>query len=312
MGIEDNQQTQEIIDPISETEVQRHIKALKTDKSPGPDNLTNETLKIGAPLLIPYLKLLFNEVVESEQVPDQWRLSQIILLYKKGNPLEVGNYRPISLLPSIYKLFSSILLSRIAPQIDKNQPIEQAGFRPNYSTNDHIHAVDQLIENTKNSTNHSTLERKGEEFPIERGVKQGDPLSPKLFIAVLQDIFRNIDWADKGILVLNERLTHLRFADDIAMFSETATGLEQMFQNLASESNKVGLEMNTSKTKIMTNSIETPISIEGQNIEYVKEYIYLGKLTSFHSNRNENRSRQKSKFGMEKLLGTERNPQRRL
>ncbi|GBP98576.1 Putative uncharacterized transposon-derived protein F52C9.6 [Eumeta japonica] len=72
------------------------------------------------------------------------------------------------------------------------------------------------------------------------------------------------------------------------MFSETATGLEQMFQNLASESNKVGLEMNTSKTKIMTNSIETPISIEGQNIEYVKEYIYLGKLTSFHSNRNEN------------------------
>ncbi|GBP21612.1 Putative uncharacterized transposon-derived protein F52C9.6 [Eumeta japonica] len=72
------------------------------------------------------------------------------------------------------------------------------------------------------------------------------------------------------------------------MFSETATGLEQMFQNLASESNKIGLEMNTSKTKIMTNSIETPISIEGQNIEYVKEYIYLGKLTSFHSNRNEN------------------------
>ncbi|GBP38549.1 Probable RNA-directed DNA polymerase from transposon X-element [Eumeta japonica] len=158
VGIEDNQQTQEIIDPISETEVQRHIKALKTNKSPGPDNLTNETLKIGAPLLIPYLKLLFNEVVESEQVPDQWRLSQIILLYKKGNPLEVGNYRPISLLPSIYKLFSSILLSRIAPQIDKNQPIEQAGFRPNYSTNDHIHAVDQLIENTKNSTNHSTLD----------------------------------------------------------------------------------------------------------------------------------------------------------
>ncbi|GBP64344.1 Probable RNA-directed DNA polymerase from transposon X-element [Eumeta japonica] len=211
-----------------------------------PDNLTNETLKIGAPLLIPYLKLLFNEVVESEQVPDQWHLSQIILLYKKGNPLEVGNYRPISLLPSIYKLFSSILLSRIAPQIDKNQPIRQAGFRPNYSTNDHIHAVDQLIEKYKEFNKPLyigiKLERKGEEFPIERSVKQGDPLSPKLFIAVLQDIFRNIDWADKGILVLNERLTHLRFADDIAMFSETATGFEQMFQNLASEKTKTEVD----------------------------------------------------------------------
>ncbi|GBP75464.1 Putative uncharacterized transposon-derived protein F52C9.6 [Eumeta japonica] len=163
--------------------------------------------------------------------------------------------------------------------------------------------------NRSNKRDSSTATHQG----IENEQKPSkETLSPKLFIAVLQDIFRNIDWADKGILVLNERLTHLRFADDIAMFSETATGLEQMFQNLASESNKIGLEMNTSKTKIMTNSIETPISIEGQNIEYVKEYIYLGKLTSFHSNRNENRSRQKSKFGMEKILGTERNPQRRL
>ncbi|GBP47670.1 hypothetical protein EVAR_28072_1 [Eumeta japonica] len=62
------------------------------------------------------------------------------------------------------------------------------------------------------------LERKGEEFPIERGVKQGDPLAEAIHSSPSRYL-RNIDWADKGILVLNERLTHLRFADDIAMFS---------------------------------------------------------------------------------------------
>ncbi|KAI8428464.1 hypothetical protein MSG28_007275 [Choristoneura fumiferana] len=327
--------SQVTVDPINEAEVLSHIRALKTEKSPGADNLTNETLKIGACILIPYLTTLFNMVLESERVPEQWRQSHIVLLYKKGNPQDVGNYRPISLLSAIYKLFSSILLSRIGWEIDNNQPVEQAGFRPNYSTNDHIHTIEQLIEKYKefnrslyiafvdyskafdsishtsiwkaleNNNIHSKyiniiknvytksvsrikLERNGEEFPIEKGVKQGDPLSPKLFIAVLQDIFQGIKWTNKGLWILNSRLTHLRFADDIALFSETPTELEKMLQNLTDESQKVGLKMNTDKTKIMTNSIQSPINIDGKTIEYVNEYIYLGKLIQFDINRNEN------------------------
>lgn len=90
---------------------------------------------------------IFNLVLEKQVVPKQWCESNIVLIYKKGDPLE--NYRPISLLSTIYKLFSSVILSRIASEIDKNQPIEQAGFRPHYSTIDHIHTMEQIIEKYK-------------------------------------------------------------------------------------------------------------------------------------------------------------------
>lgn len=327
--------TETPLEPITEREIMIQIKRLKPEKSPGEDNITNEALKIGAPFLVAHLAELFNLVLEKEQVPSQWSKSNIILLYKKGDPLDISNYRPISLLSTIYKLFSSIILTRIAPDIDRNQPIEQAGFRPHYSTIDHIHTLEQIIEKFKefnqplylafvdyskafDSIAHSSiwtalrnnnvnktyvniikniysksvsrvkLEKQGEEFVIGRGVRQGDPLSPKLFIAVLEDIFKNINWNNKGIWIFNNKLTHLRFADDIVLFSKSATDLELLLQRLNSESKKIGLNMNASKTKIMSNSQKKIIQVEGKIIEYENEYVYLGKLVSFDSNSNEN------------------------
>ncbi|GBP42188.1 Probable RNA-directed DNA polymerase from transposon X-element [Eumeta japonica] len=124
----DFEEEEETVKPIDECEVLEHLKKLKTEKSPGPDNITNEILKIGAPLLLSHLTQVFNLSLKTEEVPKQWCNSDIVLLYKKGDPLDIGNYRPISLLPSIYKLFTTILLSRITPIIDASQPIEQAGF----------------------------------------------------------------------------------------------------------------------------------------------------------------------------------------
>lgn len=332
--LESKQNNQDIVEPISELEISKHISHLKPEKSPGPDNISNEALKIGAPLLVPYLAQLYNMVLEQETVPKQWCSSDIILLYKKGNPLDVSNYRPISLLSSVYKLFTSILQTRLTPSIDAHQPIEQAGFRSGYSTIDHIHTLDQVmgkyieynyplyiafIDYSKafDSITHSSIwralktceinqtyiniliniysqsvsrvkmERKGEEIAIGKGVRQGDPISPKLFIAVLEQVFKNIQWKNKGISILNKRLTHLRFADDIIIFAESATQLEDMMNTLDKESKKVGLHMNTSKTKAMTNSRRRLINVAGTEIDYVNEYIYLGKHISFSPSNNE-------------------------
>lgn len=57
------------IEPINETEVYKHIRQLKTEKSPGPDGLSNEALKIGAPILLNPLTQLFNVVLDTETVP---------------------------------------------------------------------------------------------------------------------------------------------------------------------------------------------------------------------------------------------------
>ncbi|KAK6763951.1 hypothetical protein RB195_024331 [Necator americanus] len=77
---------------------------------------------------------------------EQWKTSKTVLLYKKGDPHDIGNYRPICLLSVIYKLFTRVILNRIEKVLDEGQPCEQAGFRKGFSTFDHIHTVSKLIE----------------------------------------------------------------------------------------------------------------------------------------------------------------------
>ena len=68
------------------------------------------------------------------------------ILLKKGNKKDWKNYRPISLLSNIYKLFTKVLTNRLQKGLDEHQPLEQAGFRSGYSTTDHIHALNQVKE----------------------------------------------------------------------------------------------------------------------------------------------------------------------
>ena len=65
-------------------------------------------------------------------------------------------------------------------------------------------------------------DKTSESFKIEIGVRQGDPISPKLFNAVLEDIFRRLNWKDRGVKISGKRLYHLRFVDHIVAIPETA------------------------------------------------------------------------------------------
>ncbi|KAG1654084.1 putative uncharacterized transposon-derived protein F52C9.6 [Nymphon striatum] len=88
---------------------------------------------------------------------------------------------------------------------------------------------------------------------LEKGVRQGDSISPKLFTVCLENVFRCLNWTSKGIPINGEGLTNLRFADDVVLFPESPQEFQLIVEELRTASSKVGLEINLSKTKVMFN-----------------------------------------------------------
>jgi hypothetical protein len=77
---------------------------------------------------------------------------------------------------------------------------------------------------------------------FSRGVKQGDPLSPKLFTSLLENQLRRLKWENKyGVIMDGVRLTHLRFADDIIPTAKSASDLKHMLMELDEVSKEAGL-----------------------------------------------------------------------
>ena len=126
-------------------------------------------------------------------------------------------------------------------------------------------------------------------FDIQRGVKQGDTLSAMLFNAAIQEAF--VRWkmklSSEGWLLKpnTERLTNVRYADDILLFAKSREELQSMIMLLIEELRKIGLELNVSKTKILTNEIQEEhfISVGDVQIGIVAEdgkHKYLGRYLS--------------------------------
>ena len=108
--------------PFTVDEVQCAIKTLKHDKACGFDDISNEHLKYGGYALHAALTALFNMILEKSHVPKKAKQGVIHTLYKgKGkDKSDPRSYRPITLLPALYKLLEKLTLSRINEWISEN------------------------------------------------------------------------------------------------------------------------------------------------------------------------------------------------
>lgn len=134
---------------IMKEEVEWAIKNTKEGKSGGMDRISMEMLKAGGETVIDYLTHIFNKCMKEGKLPAEWYKAKLIILHKKGDKKDLKNYRPLSLLSVEYKVLSKIITNRLHNHLDQYLSIEQAGFRKNFSTLDHIFVLNDLIAKAK-------------------------------------------------------------------------------------------------------------------------------------------------------------------
>lgn len=115
--------------PISDNEIQHAIKSLATGKSSGDDGYSSEFFKCFQGVLTQFLNLLFTDIVSNQSMPCSMRQASISLIPKPGKDhLQMGNYRPLSILNTDYKIFGKVLALRIEKVIPSLIHVDQTGF----------------------------------------------------------------------------------------------------------------------------------------------------------------------------------------
>ena len=113
---------------------------------------------------------------------------------------------------------------------------------------------------------------------IGKGVGQGCILSPCLFNLNAEYIMRNagLEKVQAGIKIAGRNINNLRYADDTTLMAESEEELKSLLMKVREKSETVGLKLNIQKTKIMATSPITSWQIDGETVETVADFIFLG------------------------------------
>ena len=118
-------------------------------------------------------------------------------------------------------------------------------------------------------------------FQIKKGVRQGCILSPYLFNLYAESIIREarLDETKKGVKIAGRIVNNLRYADDTTLLAGKSKDLKDIIKALKKESEKAGMYFNIKKTKIMTTANWRSFEVDGEEIEVVTSFCFLGAMT---------------------------------
>ena len=121
---------------MSKKQIETKIKKLKTFSAPGPDKISSKILKDYSSTLSNALCIIFNNSLQSSEIPTDWKTANVTPIHKKGTKGNVENYRPVSLTSIPCKLMESLLKDKIMDHLLDQQILKssQHGFMKNKST----------------------------------------------------------------------------------------------------------------------------------------------------------------------------------
>ena len=130
---------------ITYKEIKKAIFDLRKGKSAGPDRILNEVIKYTNPVMINSYMKIFNVILKTGIYPKSWKESFTIPIYKSGDKNDPNNYRGVSLVNCLPKIFNTILNNRLIKIIEDQLSNSQFGFRENHRTADSIFVLKSLI-----------------------------------------------------------------------------------------------------------------------------------------------------------------------
>lgn len=138
-----------VLGPVSEHDVERVIKQLPPKRTNDGNNVSTFLLKQCYQHILGPLTYLINLSFSSGVFPSHLKMAKVIPIYKKDDPKLVTNYRPISILPVLSKVFEKLFLNQLVKYLDKHKILSQNqfGFRAGMSTTDAVVSlVDMIVE----------------------------------------------------------------------------------------------------------------------------------------------------------------------
>ena len=325
-----NSLVEEIVNAnFTHDEIESAIDLLKANKSPGEDSIPSEFIKACKTTLTHSIVTVLNYIIETRDFPIKWASGLRSAIFKNGKRSQVDNFRGITILPIIEKIFEIVVYRRLAFVNEAFNETDRynGGFLCGSRTSDNIFVLNGLIERQltlgksllvcfvdfskafdvinrnilfykllKNgwtgrvidtlrslyAKSHFRVKRNGKlspAIPNWSGVNQGGISSGLLFRKYMADLGNYLN-TEYGVVLSDEIIVHLLWADDLILFSDTQQGLQKLLNGLQKFCHNNHMVVNETKTKVMCfgKPLNPDVHFNGKLIKQVDTYKYLGNI----------------------------------
>ena len=276
---------------ITESETLSIISKLKNKNSSGKDEISNKLLKSIKDEIAKPLTIIINQSLKTGVFPDALKIAKVKPLYKKGDNFCLNNYRPISLLPTISKIFERVMFTQLYSYLNANNLLseQQYGFRSQHSTE---LACVKLVDYITTEMDNIKKIKTPTAIYLDLS-KAFDTLNFSILLNKLQ--YYGINGISLSLIrnYLTNRFQYVQFENSESDLLEIKTGIPQgsilgplffsiMINDLVNSSNKFKFLMYADDTTIYFNLKDFPIEnrevLINNELEKVNKWLKLNKL----------------------------------